>query len=256
MTALALGPTGTVFLLAVGFWVWMLCDCVKHERYPWVFLLVMLNIIGAVLYFSVQWLPERFKSGGAEPKTYWVRGRQPSPDQIRQAETDVRNIGKASQFLTLGNLLFENRQNEKAYEAYQQVLEKEPKNVRALWGAARCTYELKNYLAAKGYLAKLLALEPEFAYGNASLAYAEVLHHTADNAAATAQLQAHVKNWSDPEAYWLLADLQAKQGDNVAARATLETMVLKIKGFAPFRYRKTKHFISRSERRLKDLSKA
>jgi len=256
MPAFILVPPGTVVWLAIGFWVWMLYDCVKHERYQWVLLLVLLNIIGAGLYFFLQWLPERSKSGGAESKTYWTRGRQPSPDQIRQAEAEVINIGKPAQFLTLGNLLFETRQNEKAHEAYQQVLEKEPENIRALWGAARCTYELKDYPAAKGYLAQLLQKEPEFAYGNASLAYAETLHNISDDAAALAQLQEHVKNWSDPEAYWLLAELQVEKGAEAAAAATLEAMILKIKGFAPFRYRKTKHFINRAERKLKALSKS
>lgn len=256
MPALFLVPPGTVFWLITGFWVWMLYDCIKRERYPWVLLLVMLNVVGAALYFFAHWLPERSKSGGAESRTSWARGRRPSADQMRQAEADVINIGKASQYMTLGNLLFDANQTEKAYEAYQQVLEREPENVRALWGAARCAYDLKDYSAAKEHLACLLKKEPEFAYGSASMTYAEVLHTTGDDAVALSQLQSHIKIWSDPEAYWLLADLQANQGDKTAAKTTLEAMVLKIKGFAPFRYRKTKHFIAKGERKLKDLSKA
>ncbi len=56
-------------VLAFVFWVWMLIDCLKYEsstgneKIIWVLVIVLLNGIGAVLYYLVR-RPERIKQTG------------------------------------------------------------------------------------------------------------------------------------------------------------------------------------------------
>ncbi|MEO1744069.1 MAG: tetratricopeptide repeat protein, partial [Cyanobacteria bacterium J06629_9] len=174
-------------------------------------------------------------------------------DRLWQAEADAKNIGNATQFINLGNILFDMRETERAYEAYQQALEKEPKNEKALWGASQSAGELSKCDQAKAYLEQLLSVNPEFSYGEASLSYGELLYQMKDYAAATAHLEKHLKSWSSPEGYLMLADIQASQQKADAARETLETLIIKIKGYVPFQYRKNAHYIRKAEQKLKTL---
>ncbi|MEL6471859.1 MAG: tetratricopeptide repeat protein [Cyanobacteria bacterium J06623_4] len=253
--AMFFGSFSIFWLLGTAFWVWMLYECIQSGRagQQWLWLLIFLNVIGAALYFVTQWLPAHPNFlGNFSSKLGFVSRRD--RDRLWQAEADAKNIGKPTQFITLGNLLFDQKKTDRAYEAYQQALDQDPKNAKALWGAAQAARELKDFPAAKDYLARLLQIEPEFAYGEASLAYGEVLYQTEETDQALAHLETHIKSWSSPEAYLMLADLQTKQDNFAAARETLETMVIKIKGFVPFQYRKNQHFIRQAERKLKSLA--
>ena len=51
----------------------------------------------------------------------------------------------------------------------------------------------------------------------------------------------------------MLAEIQASQDQKDAARETLETLIIKVKGYVPFQYRKNAHFIRKAERKLKML---
>lgn len=253
---------GFLSLLGGAFWIWMLYECLKggQRSQRWIWPLLFLNVIGAAMYFVIEWLPQhpdflgklgifnrrKMRVGGATPKEY----------RLWQAEADAKNIGNATQFITLGNLLFDMRETQKAYDAYQQALEKEPKEPKALWGAFQCSNELKDYETAKAYIEMLLQVKPDYGYGEASLAYSELLYQMQNYDAAATHLQTHLKEWSNPSGYLMLADIQAKQSNVEAARATLETLIIKIKGFVPFQYRKNEHFIRKAERKLKGLPKA
>ncbi|MEL6602923.1 MAG: tetratricopeptide repeat protein [Cyanobacteria bacterium J06614_10] len=252
--AMFFGSFSIFWLLGTAFWVWMLYECIQSGRagQQWLWMLIFLNVIGAALYFVTQWLPAHPNFLGNFSSKLGVVSRR-DRDRLWQAEADAKNIGKPTQFITLGNLLFDQKKTGRAYEAYQQALDQDPKNAKALWGAAQAARELKDFPAAKDYLARLLQVKPEFAYGEASLAYGEVLYQTEETDQALAHLETHLKSWSNPEAYLMLADLQTKQDNLAAARETLETMVIKIKGFVPFQYRKNQHFIRQAERKLKSL---
>ncbi|MBE9061797.1 tetratricopeptide repeat protein [cf. Phormidesmis sp. LEGE 11477] len=254
MPSVFFGSFSLLWLLGSAFWLWMLYECIRSGRQgqQWIWLLIFLNVIGAVMYFVTQWLPAHPEFVSKVGGSFGFVSRQ-DRDRLWQAEADAKNIGKPTQFITLGNLLFDQKQTEKALEAYQQALEQAPKNAKALWGAAQAAGELKDYSAAKDYLARLLAVDPEFSYGEASLAYGMTLYQMQDTDAALTHLQTHVKSWSSPEAYLMLAEIQARQEDTAAARETLETLIIKVKGFVPFQYRKNQHFVRTAERRLKAL---
>ncbi|MEM9161741.1 MAG: tetratricopeptide repeat protein [Cyanobacteria bacterium P01_F01_bin.4] len=244
---------GWLGLLGTAFWIWMLYECLKSGKdRQWIWLLIFLNVIGAVMYFIIHWLPQHPNFLAR----FGIVNRRKLRDKLWQAEADAKNIGNATQYVTLGNTLFDMRQTDRAYEAYQQALEKEPENPKALWGAAQSASEKTDYAAAKEYLARLLKVKPDYSYGEASLAYGEVLCQMEEYEAAVPHLQGHLKNWSNPEAYLMLATLQENRQEPDAARETLETMILKIKGFVPFQYRKNEHFIRKAERKLKALPKA
>ncbi|MEO1622608.1 MAG: tetratricopeptide repeat protein [Cyanobacteria bacterium J06632_3] len=205
MPSIFFGSFSIFWLLGSVFWFWMLYECVRSGRQgqQWLWLLIFLNVVGALLYFITQWLPAHPQFLSRLGGQFGFMSRR-DRDRLWQAEADAKNIGKPTQFITLGNILFDQRKTEKAYEAYQQALEQSPKNAKALWGAAQAAQVMEDYAAARDYLARLLEVEPEFLYGDASLAYGELLYRLEDGETATAHLQGHVKNWSSPAAYLML----------------------------------------------------
>ncbi len=50
-------------LLAVGFWLWMIVDCVRHgigdSLVTWLLLLLLVGAVGAPLYFFLRRLPRQ-----------------------------------------------------------------------------------------------------------------------------------------------------------------------------------------------------
>ncbi|WP_055074859.1 tetratricopeptide repeat protein [Pseudanabaena sp. 'Roaring Creek'] len=239
-------------LLGTAFWVWMLYDCLKNgsgDRYLWLWALILLNIIGAFLYFFICWMP---RYGSTIPVPRFLSRRR-LRDALWQAEAEARNIGKAHQYIKLGDILFELDQLDKSANAYNKALELEPDHPKALWGAAWAERNNKNLEAAKTHLQRLLKVEAGFSYGNASLTYGELLFDLGNLEAAKTHLKLHLKSWSHPDAYMTLARIYQQQGDIATARETLETMIYKIKSFVPFQYRKNQHFISQAEKTLKKL---
>lgn len=49
-----------VAILALGFWIWMLVDCLTHvpsegnEKLVWVIVIVAMKLIGAIVYYFVR----------------------------------------------------------------------------------------------------------------------------------------------------------------------------------------------------------
>jgi hypothetical protein len=233
------------------FWVWMLYDCIQNERdrQTWLWLLIFLNVIGALLYFISRWLP---RAQFPVPSFFkrWTRR-----DALWQAEAAARNIGKAHQYVQLGNILYDMGDRTKAAEAYTQALEREPDNVQALWGNACIALDEKRLADAQPYLKDLVRVRPDFMYGDPSLTYGHVLFQMGVLDAAKAHLEQHLKTWTHPEAYMLLAKIERQQGDTNKARDTVETMIIKIKSSTPYHYRRHQRFVREGERMLKALAR-
>lgn len=235
-------------LIGILFWGWMLYDCIQYERdRTWLYLLIFLSVIGAFVYFIARYLP---RSQFQLPAFFgqWTR-----KEQIWQAEADARNIGKAYQYVKLGDLLYEIRQVDKAAEAYDNALVKEPENAKALWGSASIAMERQNFEIAKDYLTTLYRIDPDFLYGDMSAAYGRVLFRLEEFDLARSHFEAHIKRWSHPESHVLLARIYQQQGETETAKQTLETMISKVRSSPTYHYRKNRTYVNQGEKLLKAL---
>jgi hypothetical protein len=86
--------------MTTGFWMLMIFDCVRNdpERNTWIWILIFLNFPGAVIYFLVRRLPQM----NLPVPNYFKRWA--NRQQLWSAEAAVRHIGKAHQYVMLGNL--------------------------------------------------------------------------------------------------------------------------------------------------------
>lgn len=224
ITHLLDGESGFLSLLYGAFVLWMLIECVRKdpEKYLWLWIILIVPGVGPIVYFFVRWLPERnFQAPG------WVRGFARG-SEIRRLQSAAMQIGNPYHHVQLADALRETWQFERARDSYARALEKEPANLSALWGAALIELHDKSYESARAYLEKVLQLDPQFKFGDASLAYAKTLISLERTDEAIGHLEEHVKRWRTPEAVYLLATLYAQTGRDDAARSHLQTMLLDI----------------------------
>jgi hypothetical protein len=235
--------------VAMGFWMLMIFDCVRNEpdRQTWLWLLIFLSVPGSIIYFVARVLPRLNTPMPSLFKRWSLK------QKLWNAEAAVRNIGKAHQHVILANLLLDLRDWEQAKNHFQQALAKEPQNTDALWGISIIEVKQKQLESAKEYLQMLLQKDPKARYGDASLQYGKVLYDLEEWDAAITHLKADIREWSHPEASWLLAQIQIQQGLRDEPRDVLDQMLFKIKSSPAFHYRRHRALIGKAERLFKTL---
>ena len=240
---------GAITFLMTGFWMLMLFDCIRNdpERRTWIWILIVLNLPGAVLYFVFRRLPSLSIATPPQIRRWTHRKK------IWDAEAAVKHIGKPHQFVNLGNVLLEAGMIDRAYDAYQQALDQDPAHVKALWGLTTIELIKKDYANAKKHLAPLLKDDPDYKFGEASLAYGQALYELGEWDAAESHLVDDLKRWSHPEAAILLAMIYKKEGRTAAAKDVLETMMFKLKGTPRFYLRKKRHLLNKAQTLLRSL---
>jgi hypothetical protein len=240
---------GLWMIVPFGFWMLMIFDCLRHDpdRQVWIWVLFFFNVPAAFIYFVARWLPRSGLTRSPQ-LARWTRRQD-----LWNAESAVRNIGKAHQFVQLGNVLNEMREFDQAATAYATALQKEPENQQALWGMVAVERELKQFEQAKTHLQTLLKLQPDFKYGDASLAYAQTLFALGEVEATKQHLKQHFKSWSQPEAHILMAQICQQEGDLATARASLETLLAQVRGGPAYYYKRNRQAIGQAERLLSNL---
>jgi hypothetical protein len=232
-----------------GFWMLMLFDWVRTEprEYSWLWLLIMLNFPGAVIYFVARKLPYM----DLPIPNFFKRWTMQTA--LHNAEAGVHNIGKSYQYVTLGNVLLEMGDLDRALTAYQEALSREANNSHALWGCATIEVQQQKLDSAQEHLEILLAKEPDFKRGDASLLYGKVLFDREYRAQAKEHLELDLKQWGHAEAYLLLAKIAIYDCDISTARTYLETMLARVKAAPQYNYRMKQHLVREAEKLLKKL---
>jgi tetratricopeptide (TPR) repeat protein len=136
-----------IFILTV-FWIWMLIDSYQNARnqLAWFWLVLFMYIPGALIYFFSHDTTSR-----SHKKLHPLRRLQ-LQQELKRARIASKCIGKAHQFLILGNILLDLGEFEQAKSAYDRALSKEPKNPYALWGSASVAFYQDRFAVASRHL--------------------------------------------------------------------------------------------------------
>lgn len=237
-------------LLAIAFWLVMIVDCVRNEpdQTTWLWVLLLLNVTGSVLYFLARKLPRLQIPLPSYFKRWQLR------QQLWIAEANARNIGKAHQFIGLGNLLAEVGKVNPAIDAYREALRQEPNNVHAHWEMAAISLQIKQPIVAQTHLTLLLQHDPDYKCGEASLLLGKVLFDLGDWDMAQKHLERDLKAWSHPEAALMLAKILIAQGDTTTAQTHLQTLLLNLRASPPYHYRRHQAVVKQAERLAKSTA--
>ena len=196
-----------ITLLIFTFWVCMFCSCFHYERQQtrllWILIMICLNVGGAIIYCGLRWLPYVLLRHNSVAKRLKLQ------KDLRQAISDIRRFGKASQYVKLGHIYQEMGHYDHALAAYQWALSQEQNNVEALWGSATIEHQNRNLGQSAELLNQLLKVQSAFKSGEASLRYGQVLYELGMFNLAQQHLQNHAKQWNHPEASWLIKRIQA-----------------------------------------------
>jgi tetratricopeptide (TPR) repeat protein len=168
---------------------------------------------------------------------------------VTLSDADRRNAMSAA----MGDALRDIGQYEQADRAYAEALNKDSEDRQALWGAALVDMQHRNFSASAERLQKLLAIDPQYKFGDVSLAYGKSLYELRDLDRALEHLEGHVRRWRHPEALFLVATIHAERGNPAEARAQLQAMLLDINGSPPAIARKHGMWKSRARRMFRTL---
>jgi hypothetical protein len=218
---------GSLFsLLYFPFFIWMLIHCLRNEpdRQLWLWIMILAQGIGPVAYFVLRYLPSKeFPTPAFLRK--WTRGRE-----LARLETAAEQIGNPHQFVRWGDALREVGLLDRANAAYERALKKDPNDIQALWGAARVATQQKRYSDVRSLTRRVLDQDPQYKFGDVSLAYGRALNELGECDAARTHFEQHARRWRHPEALYLLATLCANQGDTKEARQHLSGLIQDING--------------------------
>ncbi len=236
-------------LLYGAFWMWMLIHCILHEpdRFFWIWLLVVVPFPGPIVYAILRFFPQREFSAPRWLRA-WMRGKE-----LSRLEAAAGQIGNPYQFIQWGDALRETGRYSQANDAYRQALAKDPQSLQALWGAALVAVRQQRPEDVKALCGQILALDPQYKFGDVSLAYGRALKDLGEAAAVRQHLEQHVRRWRHPEAVYLLACQCRADGDPVAAREHLQAMLRDINGSPVSIARKFGHWRSLGRKLLRQL---
>ena len=243
------GGLSSAFYLALL--VWMIVYCVRNdpERWIWIWIMLLFQPFGAVIYFVVRWLPSsRWEAPGFLHR--WTRR-----SRIQQLEVAAHQIGNAHQHVQLGDALREVGRWEPAGEAYKKALEKEPENLPALWGAANVHYKKSEYEFAREKLQRIIDEDPSYKFGDVSLLFGKSLEALEQLDLARSHFTEHVKKWRQPEGLFLLAKICAAQNDPAEARQHLTALIDDVNSSPKAIARKFLFWKGRAKRMLRRLPK-
>ena len=205
-------------------------------------------IIGALVYLSNQGSKDQNR------KTLNLLRRLQLQQELHKAKIGARYIGKAHQYLTLGNVLLELGEFDRAQLSYTKALNKDPRNSYALWGAALVASYQNRWAVASRHLELLLKIDPKHLQGDASLLYAKVLFNLGKWSIARTQLNEDIYYWGHPESMVMLAKIEIQDGNIEIANKMLENMISKLKGAPTYHARRYQLVIKEAENILRTTS--
>src|SRR5262245_50433491 len=123
----------------------------------------------------------------------------------------------------------------------------------ALWGAAQVEMQRQNFPEAKPHLEQILGRDGTYKFGDVSLAYCRTLVTLNDSDAAYERLEQHLKRWTHPEAYVLIATLLIDRGQYQTAREHLESTLADLRGGPAFFARQNRGWARKAQRLLARL---
>ena len=236
--------------LAYGvFWLWMLIQCLRSEpdRFFWIWLFIIAPFPGAIVYAVLRYFPTREHSSPAFLRK-WTRGKE-----LARLETAAEQIGNPHQFIQWGDALRDVGKWDDAEDAYHRALQKDPENVQALWGAALVAEHHRDFELVADLTKRILAKDPQYKFGDVSLAYGKALDEHGEPEAAREHLEQHIRRWRHPEGLYRLARLCEEDGDVDTAKQHLRALLQDLNASPTAIARKYGRWKSRARQMLKRL---
>lgn len=194
----------------------------------WVWLVIMLPLVGSLAYFFAELLPELLNTrAGWQAKKVIQNKLNPDKD-IKAAARQYHISDSVENSLKLADELYQKQSYEEACELYQRCLkglyEHDPE---IMFRLAKTEFALSHFSTTKQVLDDLIKHNPDFKNADAHLLYARTLEALKDIAAAEHEYETLHQYYVGPEADYYYAIMNKNQGNMIKAKELLDGILQK-----------------------------
>ena len=239
-------------LLMLAFTVWMAVDASRTGNGNWLWIIIIFQPIGPIIYFFVEARHRVFsRLGDRLPGVAQLFERKTPLDQlefqVQQSPTVANQMALADRLIELGRF-------EEAITQLEAALKREPEFAPASFKMARCKYELHDSLEAERLLAALNAKEPRWSDYSAWRLLLDVQEDLQRYDAVLDTARQLVKMAPRLEHKVILADRLARMNQDGEARIVLENALQEQRYVTGAAQRVNRPHVRRAQKLLKELS--
>lgn len=230
-------------ILLIAFWLWMLIDCIRNEpnKVTWLLILILLNILGAIIYWVVRKLPEINNT--------FDRGN--TRQVIRSLESQVIHLDNAYYRSKLGEVYLDARNVKMALLNFEKALEFEPDNISALLGKGECLVRMKKYNDAVSILEISYKKDPNHRMGKGGELLLDCYYKLGNNKALHDLLQELQKKNQSYQIEFYTAYFMIKDKKQEQAKEKLRNLIKNIKLLSRGDYYRHKNWLLNAKHLLR-----
>jgi len=235
-----------LFLILVGFQIWMTVDAVRRQEWIW----AVFNFIfplSAILYFFLVYRTMRAMEGG--PAFEWPGAAE--RERIKQLEDQIHHLDKAHHHAELGEIYQKQGKLDKALASFEAAYARDAEDPDILNAYGQCLIELNEPEKAVPLLEKVIHEDPKFDYGTAMMGLARAYALLNQIEKAQLALEKVLETQTYAEARVQLAEIYLKIGRQDDARYQLSEVIEDDK-HAPHFVQKKDRVWTRKARQLLD----
>ena len=212
----------------------------------WIFIIVFLGPLGALIYLVVVALPDI----GSVNQTF--RGF-PRRKRIRQLEAMVIDNQSAGNYEELGQLYLDGGDLASARAAFDKAIAAPYSTLDSYYRRGLCAVRLRDFHAAVPDLERVTAKEPAYDFHRAAGLLAHAYAQTGQKEKAEALFRKATAISTLSETYLNYAELLASEGRNAEARQWARKVVDKQRGMLDYERRRERPWFKRAKEMLKRL---
>lgn len=235
-------------LIGAALTVMALVHFIKYRsgNWLWLYVIIFLGPIGAIVYFIVEVLPEL---RGTHTSSKWLGRRR----DIKRLEAMVIDNPSAGNYEELADLYLEQGNYGRARECFSSAISARTDTPHPFYGRALCALQLGDTAAAIPDLEKVVSIDPKHDYNRAAglLANAYALAGRKDDAERLFRETLRTSTLSETQFYY--ARFLANQGRIDEARALAQEVVRKRATVSPQLRRADRRWFGAAESLLKEM---
>jgi hypothetical protein len=215
------------WLLPILIQVALVIHIIKTGRNTlWVWLVILVPLIGSLAYFAVEILPELMGSRTAKRAASGLRKTVDPHRDLREANQKLAVNDSVDSRRKVADQLFDRGRYDEAVEHYRAAMtgiySHEP---LLMLGLGKSQFAQGQFVPARQTLDELIANNPNFKSPQGHLLYARALEAEGNIDKALTEYKALVKYYAGAEAQYRYASLLKRQGQNEPANTLLKELL-------------------------------
>jgi hypothetical protein len=239
-----------VGIIQLIFQIFFAVHAIKTGRHRWIFIILIFPVVGSLIYFFAEYLPDLQNEAALKKKRYTN-----SPTNIKQLQKQLEITDTIQNKIKLAEGYFLNRQYQESINLLEPCLAGPYKNDQhILEGLTYSYFFVGNFDNSLIILSKIEENRNGQLTNDLKLHKAKALEAIGNYDLALEQYESLIKTFSGEEAKCRYAKLLKKYGQNNKARELFEDILKKVQ-LAPRHYQKMqKHWVNIAKEELKDIA--